>query len=233
MKLIEFNHKDGTVDYYVHLTYEQEQTLAAWTMDLLSKVWFDRRNCRRDFFNAVNKLYDLKCEVGQDFSLNWYADLLAEVALWNDDHPDPLFQISSEEVMFEEDGKERALQTANAAGKKYTLEEQIAMNRQEARRAWREVWRSHPIRLKGAEDEFLVFPGDDPGEIHAEVQADRERRFWDEVERRCDETGEPRRHVIKYVSDYMPRGDIQIPDPKRGGHESLLDRMEVEYPDPD
>ena len=230
MKLVDYED-----DVFVKLTYEEEQYLAEWTMDLLSKVWFDKINCG-SMFRMVNWLFKLKCDGGRDFTGTWYIELTEKVADWNERYSEvnKVWEIPMPD--FEDNGKARETTTRDGGGKKYSLEEQVKLLREETRRAWREVWLHH--RIKGTDDGFLVFPGDDPAESYDAVQVERERRFWSEVERRAKEWGDPARgisrsEVIKAVSDYMPRGDIQMPDPKDEGHESLMDRMEVEYPDPD
>lgn len=219
-------------DYIVHLTYEEEQTLAEWTMDLLSQVWFDKM-CG-EVFRRVSRLYQYKCEIGGDFLLmEDYLPLVEAVEKWNESYER---QIDLGALPIVEDGKERMPPTKTDSGKKFTRDEKLKWMKRNTRQAWREVWLHH--RIKGTDDAFLVFPGDDPAESYDLVQVERERRFWNEVERRAKEWGDPARgisrsEVIKAVSDYMPRGDFHMPDPKNEGHESLMDRMEVEYPDPD
>ena len=84
----------------------------------------------------------------------------------------------------------------------------------EKARIWHEVWDCHEdIRKKGG---LWIFPGADPDERYLRMQAEREERFWAEVDRRQDEYGCSRQDAILAVSDHMPRAEseLQLPDPR-------------------
>lgn len=83
----------------------------------------------------------------------------------------------------------------------------------EKARIWHEVWENHEdIRSKGG---LWVFPGAEPDESYLMMQAEREERFWSEVDRRQGEYECTRAQAIIAVSDHMPRAEseLQLPDP--------------------
>jgi len=84
---------------------------------------------------------------------------------------------------------------------------------QEKARIWHEVWDNHEdVRRKGG---LWVFPGAEPDETYLRMQAEREERFWAEVDRRQSEYECSRRQAIISVSDHMPRAEseLQLSDP--------------------
>ncbi len=236
MKLVDGT---GEQDVFLLLTLEEEEALAQWVMDLLAKTWFDENSGA--FYKLVKRLYWAKCAGGKDLNLKVYEALLDFVEKENsateasDMSPDikAKWLIPESALVFDskDDGKARELPLVSATGATYTKREQIRIYQQETRSIWRGIWKRHKA-LQGSHEGFLVFPGDDPGQGHREVQQDKERRFWSEVERRRTEWDVSRKEAERLVADYMPRGDMspsdrsEIEPPK-----SLVDSMEFEPSD--
>jgi len=215
----------------IKFTIKEERAFAQWLMDLLSESkWFDHR--AGEFFQLVRRLYYRKCSTGKDIFGTDFVDLFDRVEKWNAKFNEN-FQIPHPGLLFEMDDQHFTPPLRNGAGKSYDPNQKIEIARDNTRRIWREVWLEHP-RLKGTSDDYLVFPGDDPGEVHAEVQMAREVRFWGEVQRLQDEKGLSRSNARRYAEDYMVRGEFpegDLPDPEGDEDLSLIERLEVEYPD--
>lgn len=216
----------------MRFTIEEERAFAQWLMDLLSESkWFDHRV--GELYQVVRRLYFRKCSAGKDIFGPDFMNLLDLVEKWNDRWDDKKWKIPHPGFLVESDGQHYTPPLRNGAGKLYDPPQKIEIARDNTRRIWREVWRDHP-RLKGTSDDYLVFPGDDPGEVHAEVQMAREVRFWGEVQRLQDEKGLSRSEARRYAEDYMVRGEFpegELPDPESDEDLSLIERLEVEYPD--
>lgn len=205
MKMAPTKDKD---DLFVLLTDAEERKLARWTMDLMAKVWFDQR-CGK-IHDLVRRLYWLKCEKGFSLRASFYASLTDATYHWNERYePGSPWVIPTDVLEIEEDGQCRTVPSMNAQGRVYTDAQRAKMRQMDTRRVWREEWQENEA-LKGRDNEFLVFPGDEHSETYADIQRDLERRFWAEVERRRGEwTGISSRDLEKLVADYMPRGDPQ------------------------
>jgi hypothetical protein len=89
----------------------------------------------------------------------------------------------------------------------------ISWLEKEKARIWHERWEEHEdIRRKGG---LWVFPGAEPDETYLRMQAEREERFWAEVDGKQTEFECTRKEAIILVSDYMSRAEseYQLPDP--------------------
>lgn len=193
-------------DLFVLLTDAEERKLARWVMGLMAKVWFDAR-CGK-IYDLVRRLYWLKCERGFNLRASLYASLTEAIHRWNERYEaGSPWAISTEVLEIDEDGQCRKIPTMNAQGKPYTNAQRAKIRQTDTRQVWREEWQDNEA-LKGRDDAFLVFPGDDQGKTYADIQRELERRFWAEVERRRGEwTGISSRDLERLVADYMPRGD--------------------------
>ncbi len=247
MKLVEIRDADP-VEFYVKLTTDEEQDLATWVMDLLSKRWLSATSpgCS-ELYKLVRKIYYYKCYTGKDLHATTYEELTNLINTWNRQEwecPSDISQEEFEEIVRqyqiptevldpEDDDKCHQAPLMDASGATYTKEERIRLYCKEKRNLWRNVWREHRA-LKGSSEAFLVFPGDDPGQGHRRVQQDKERRFWDEVERRKTEWEVSRKEAEKLVADYMPRGDMSLSDRSElEPPKSITDAMEFEIPEGD
>lgn len=218
--------------WFAVLTTEEEENFARWIMDLLSKKWFDSNS--GSFYKLVRRIYWIKCAYGKDIPGPALLELVDFVTKSNHetemaDIPEEIrekWRIPDIPIDAENDQGRTAL-LMDGAGAKYTTEERIRLYLQETRNIWRGIWREHRA-LQRSSDDFLVFPGDDPGEGHRQVQEEKERRFWAEVETRRAEWEVSRSEAERLVADYMPRGDMSDVDrkqfePKKG----LRDSMEI------
>ena len=201
-------------------------------MDLLAKKWFDANS--GSFYDLVSRIYWVKCAHGKDLAGPALLELVDFVAKSN--HETELADIPEEirekwripDIPIDADNdRGRAPPLMDASGAKYTSEERIRIYCQETRNTWRSIWREHRT-LQRSSDDFLVFPGDDPGEGHRQVQEEKERRFWAEVEARRLEWDVSRSEAEKLVADYMPRGDMSEADRKKfEPTKGLRDSMEI------
>ena len=186
---------DGVEIAFCEFTVDETYAIAKFVMDCICLPWMDNY----DEFDGTLREILYRCARGKDMTREQAIRLADKYERFVDYGLPPFPRIK--------DGGRLM------APKELHGEDAIEWLVTEKARIWHEVWDHHPdIRKKGG---LWVFPGAEPDEKYLRLQAEREEKFWSEVDRRQSEYECTRRDAIIAVSDYMPRAEseLQLSDP--------------------
>lgn len=181
---------------FCEFTVDETYSMAKFVMDCLCLPWIDNY---REFDGTLREIL-YRCARGKDMTRE-QALRLADKYERYVDYGLPRFP------KIKDGGRITAPKSVQGR-------DAIEWLTREKARIWHEVWEDHEdIRKKGG---LWVFPGEKPDETFLVMQAEREERFWAEVDVKQGEYGCTRQEAIVAVSDYMPRAEseLQMPDPK-------------------
>jgi hypothetical protein len=174
---------------WVLLSYEEEYSLATSVMDQLCKI-----HVQGEFRAFLDYMLKYKYETGNNTDYKTIEKLLWFYDMYDITYPD----IGSTEDII------NPPQQIN--GHKTTAPWRIQWSQDMTKNIWKEAWKKNPIQ-DIAEYQLLISSSEND-ERYKNTQIKIETDFWNEVDKVMNEQELIKADAIKYVSDYMVRGDI-------------------------
>lgn len=218
MKLRKIVKEDGSKEYIVLLTYDEEHEFAKRFFNIMSRHWLGRYS---DFQELARRLF-----VKKSYGNNFRESDFMEFAGWLDKINNKLLEFENADVWLIEDpfsvltmdGDHIQIPMPQYSSKR-TFRDNIKRYEREVARAWKEAWKINGKKV------YPDFPGDEilssPPKHYEREERERDKKielnFWERVKEVQIECGCSRKQALAEVSDYMFRAkhkENRITDPE-------------------